>query len=336
MRLRQLINIVLAFGIAISMGLIARDFNRGNCSEAVLDNALDGGAVQFAKNCMIELSGRKAITGDVTISGGVFLGDGDFAMFNIREDARLILENVTIKRGNPAIINDGEVLLRNSKLQDNTRVVVNRGALHIARTQILDTSCIGCNGAVIYNEASAIIEHSRITRASALPDPARQGAPAGGAIFNRGEITVSHTEITRSRAGVGGAIFNLGRIHLSYVNLSHNEIYALSQGVGHGGAIDNHGGLVILNSQIERNTTYNMGGGINNHQELLVRNSIIANNRCTSRSCTGANVFNYAETGTTDMVNNYWGHGDNPAEGLHGVPDEAYTPYLTEKPSWAR
>lgn len=336
MRARQLLNIILAVSISIGAGLITRDINQGNCSETALDKVIaNGGEIQFEERCEITLSGSKTVTHNLTITGGTFVGDNEFALFVVQENVRLILDSATFKRGNPVAVNDGTLLIRNSTLQDNEQGIINRGIVDIGRTEILDTSCVGCNGAVLMNMGSAGIAHSRISRASAMPDPNKKGAPAGGAIFNRGYMFIIFSEISRARAGVGGAIFNLGDMEIARSTLRNNEIYTLTNGVGHGGAIDNHGNLDIMDSTIERNTTTNMGGGINNHNDLIIRNSIIMDNRCTESDCTGADIFNYDETGTANIKYNYWGEG-SPAPTIYGTPERAYSPWLAIKPQWAR
>ncbi|HEY1268343.1 MAG TPA: right-handed parallel beta-helix repeat-containing protein [Candidatus Binatia bacterium] len=106
----------------------------------------------------------------------------------------------------------------------------------------------------------------------------------GGGIFNKGTLSLSASVITGHQGMAGGGIYNggvtiLDRVIL-YSNLAAQTLY------GHGGAIDNNRGtLVINNTTISNNTAGGtdvnraFGGGINSRSGYLsFTNSTIAGN----------------------------------------------------------
>src|SRR5262245_24507902 len=84
----------------------------------------------------------------------------------------------------------------------------------------------------------------------------------GGAIFNRGHLTLSEPvvrdSLTASRTGSfgGGGIFNVGTLRILDSRVTHNT----SSGVGVGGGIFSQGTLHILRSTIEDNSTADLAG----------------------------------------------------------------------------
>src|SRR5262245_58257226 len=99
---------------------------------------------------------------------------------------------------------------------------------------------------------------------------------AGGAIFNRGHLTLSETvvrdSVTATRTGpVAGGILNLGTLRILDSRVTHNT----TSGVGWGAGIASQGTLHILRSTIEDNSAVDVAGGIYAEGLVTIRNSAI-------------------------------------------------------------
>src|SRR5262249_2167631 len=111
---------------------------------------------------------------------------------------------------------------------------------------------------------------------------------AGGAIFNRGALTVSQTVIRDSIAalvGQGGGIYSIGTLRFVDSRVTSNRIDS-----GGGGVIYSEGSLHVLRSTIDNNrgavlgTSFG-GGGIFASGTVTIKDSAIADN--SSNSVTG-------------------------------------------------
>ena len=103
---------------------------------------------------------------------------------------------------------------------------------------------------------------------------------AGGAIYNQGNLTLSHTIISNNLASAGGGIYNsYGSLMLFDAVLDGN-----AAGTGSGGGIYNLGGTVtIADTTFSANTAALSGGGVyNDHGTLTVTDSALEGNVANS------------------------------------------------------
>lgn len=83
----------------------------------------------------------------------------------------------------------------------------------------------------------------------------------GGAVRNRGEVTLEHVKVERSsvlaEVGAGGALANYGQLSVASSIFDSNQTYAMT-GSGEGGAIYNNrmGTLLVRNSHFTGNLSY--------------------------------------------------------------------------------
>jgi hypothetical protein len=176
-------------------------------------------------------------------------------------------------------------------------------------------------------------------------------APAGGgggAIFNRGLLTLVNTTLFFNFAaaggagdGVGGAIYNVGSLNVVNSNLDHNQADGTTPGGGFGeaagGAIFSTGNLTIDHSTIGNNFAVNgfgvlgsVGGGIYSTGIVTILNSTIGNNDAVGNTFPGfagaASGGGIYSTGTLTAIGATV--SDNiaiPATGLSGTGGGVFT-----------
>jgi uncharacterized repeat protein (TIGR01451 family) len=113
-----------------------------------------------------------------------------------------------------------------------------------------------------------------VIRDASLGDNRRTGD--GGAIYNRGTLSVQRTNLDHDTATRGGGIFNDGTLTVDDSTL-HDDAAS-----GKGGAIYNgsHGSTTIANSTFANNSAAN-GGAIDNEGKLGLIDITLASNRAT-------------------------------------------------------
>lgn len=123
------------------------------------------------------------------------------------------------------------------------------------------------------------------------------GFGAGGAIFNRGtlsldNVTVSNNEALRS----GGAIHNDGTLTVTRSTVSNNAVTAIEAG---GGGIVNRGTMQVVQSTISGNNGAGAGGGVDTGLGTAAfTNSTVSGNRSEGD---GGGIFNRSPS--TTIVN---------------------------------
>ncbi|MEZ4775389.1 MAG: choice-of-anchor Q domain-containing protein [Bacteroidia bacterium] len=151
----------------------------------------------------------------------------------------------------------------------------------------------------------------------------RNGNPTlygGGAIRNKGKLTLSNCTLRRNKAVSGGAIGNYGEgdsAELTLINctLSGNEATVLD-----GGAIDNRvvthpATISLLHVTLSNNTAFNKGGGLYNDAggEVSLRNTLVAGNHCES----GPDIFGAVASLGHNLLGN-----DSQAQLVGGTADK--------------
>lgn len=116
------------------------------------------------------------------------------------------------------------------------------------------------------------------------PDVTPEILNSGGAILNRGIVTVLNSTLDYNRAmQKGGGIYNLGNLTVRNSTLVNNEVNISNAPGESGGAIYNAGIAVIDASTISGNVASQSGGGIANAYfgNLSIVNSTISGNSTT-------------------------------------------------------
>lgn len=165
-------------------------------------------------------------------------------------DAIYLTRDISLNRGLPAItssvaiIGDGYTISGNGRYQ--IFAVASRGHLTIDNVRLVDGRGAEDGG---YNR--------------------------GGAVLNRGELTIFNSSFMRNSATFGGAIHNAqGRVTIS------NSLFSGNTASQRGGTIRNHSlqELYVDNSLFERNAA-DWGGAIHSHGETHISHSSFFDNR---------------------------------------------------------
>jgi predicted outer membrane repeat protein len=168
-------------------------------------------------------------------------------------------------------------------------------------------------------------------------DGGRVSANSGGAIYNRGNLTVRNVVFINNIAQNGGAIYNTTSVGRATITNSHFEN---NNGSNFGGAIFNNAASVTINSSVLiDNRTTGGGGAIYNTGTLVVNDSTLINNTAHStghggsallvgtssglvtltNNCFAANSLSTIRTlpasGTVNAQQNWWGNPNGPVTG---------------------
>ncbi len=159
----------------------------------------------------------------------------------------------------------------------------------------------GVGGGAILNLATA-----NIAGGSFWYNSTTTSGGTGGAILNRGDLTVSSCEMTLNTAAFGGgAIYNLSQVgSVRGAVLTMTGCQAVANSASYGGGLENDGGVMAVSGcDVEGNTASNLGGGIitvGNGTTNVLFGSYVANNNDSS----GADD-SYTESGSTLNVDAY-------------------------------
>ena len=115
----------------------------------------------------------------------------------------------------------------------------------------------------------------------------------GGAIYNQGDLTITHAIIIGSTNGSGGGIYNASGSVILHETTLRDGLSSLS-----GGAIENSGSAAIFNSELSGNYAMAEGGAISNSGSCFLSGSTIHTNRVEQGE--GGGISN---SGEMTMVN---------------------------------
>lgn len=340
MRVKQLVNILLAVVVSVGAGWMARQINMPadsrTCSEAALEAVLDGGDL-ILRDCELQITETKVVTGDVTITGGM-LQSQDITLLQIAEGGNLTLADTALKTNHVplVILPDATAVLHNVVFFGGNKPLVNHGRLTAVDTLFQNFTCQApCYGAAMLNIGHATVMRGFFrSNTITAPDNWREQrlSVTGGAIHNRGQLIVAHSRFNDNTAPFGGAIDNQGHLLIQDSTMTGNRTTVDQTG---GGAILNRGRAIVQRVRFEENQAGIAGGAILNRSGLLtVHDSIFDDNACLTQQCAGSAVFNFH--GQTDARFNYWGRESGPNRTETNLVPEAYTPYLETVPSWVR
>lgn len=249
---------------------------------------MDRRYVSFAVLTFLALASAGAATRTVTTTADHAVGVCDTADCTLREAIATAQPNDVIQFA-PAVT--GSIILASGQFRlDKNVTIVGPGARRL--------SIDGNDAGGIFEVAQAVtVSVSGLTlkngRATLRSDFSQQ--PQGGAIYNRGDLTLTACRITNNRAlattasgeAQGGGIFNTAGATLTMreCEISHNRCQALE---AKGGGIFNSGAINMTNCTIAKNrvdaagtSARGLGGGIyavNSSATMTAVNCTIANN----------------------------------------------------------
>ncbi len=136
------------------------------------------------------------------------------------------------------------------------------------------------------------------------------GTEVGGAVDNRGAVTLEHCVVTENNASAGGGLNNFGSMTLVNTIVSNNVADGtggLYTGCGTGGGIKvEQGPLVLINSTVSDNRSQGNGGGIflACKGTLEMTNSTISGNDATGGNGGGICIRGAAQLTQSTIANN--------------------------------
>jgi hypothetical protein len=138
---------------------------------------------------------------------------------------------------------------------------------------------------------------------------------AGGAIFNRGVVTLNECTVSNNEANVSaGAIQNDGMLTLSRSTIAGNDVL-----VGAGGGIVNTGVFTALQSTISNNDTPGAGGAVYNSDKkdnmATIANSTMSGNQSDGTGGGLQDEGSSTVTNATIAFNNGTAEGASPGTG---------------------
>jgi hypothetical protein len=163
-----------------------------------------------------------------------------------------------------------------------------------------DVDQIQSSGGAIFNRGTVTLNNSSLV--------ANYTDSLGGAIFSEGNLTLNNSNVTDNRADyAGGAIVNLNNGTVTLINSSIRANSAAARG---GGLMNFSGTLNVGNSIISDNVSGERGGGIaSNSGALILVNSTVSSNNATSD---GGGIITF---GTLILQNSTVSHNSTNGDG---------------------
>ncbi len=200
-----------------------------------------------SRHFVVEIGG--ALTLDrIVLTGGYSANNGGSILVSPEASLTLkqatLLGNQTSQQGaGGAIFSNGEVRIAESILDNNSAgrsggaIANDDGTLRIENSRLLSNTVSYAEGmgGQIHNTGRAIIDTSTVSRGA---------APLyGGAIFNSGDLSLTHSALVNNSAGYGGALYQ----SLSNATQARLENSTLSGNIARnqGGAIHKSGALTL-------------------------------------------------------------------------------------------
>ncbi|MFT5107732.1 MAG: CSLREA domain-containing protein, partial [Pseudoalteromonas tetraodonis] len=197
----------------------------------------------------------------------------------------------------------GETITFDAGLDGQPPITLIFGELTISKNLTIDASALASGITISGDETSRVFGVGSVAATlKGINITKGKTTGRGGAIFNSGTLTISHSAIYDNTAGdVGGAILNLGSLTILNSTLTGNTSDG-SSGSARGGAIFsfNIGSLTILNSTLTDNTASERGGGLlPQGTTVTLENTIIAGNI----SPVGADINSFSAVFVSNGVN---------------------------------
>jgi len=239
----------------------------------------------------LEFSGATAITLKGKAGGSILQLSGMGAMFTIRSNTTLILEDVTLKGINanrfPVVNLSGGALTMNA----NSAIKGNENQeTEESRAAFMGGGVIINSGKIIMNENSLIADNRTVTDGGGVLNhgvleirggkiSGNTSVSKGGGVANYGSIDMYSGEISGnvsvSNTGGGGGVFNFKNFYLRNGLIANNA----STVIDGGGVYNSYDGLfVMLGGELRGNTTGKWGGAVRNMNLFAMRGGKIAAN----------------------------------------------------------
>lgn len=203
-----------------------------------------------------------AMTGDLDISQDLFIegagrdlsvidGNEIDRVFHVLADVSVEIGRVTIQKGKVVshyggggIFNQGTLTLRDAVLQDNQAVNVGGALDNLANATLFDVYISGNtstkDGGGIFNNGQLFLYNSTLSGNTAIKDG------GGGGLDNAGSATMENVTISGNTAPAGGGVFNDGELFV--LNSSFLANTATDPSGNEGGNIENAGTVRIKNT----------------------------------------------------------------------------------------
>ena len=265
----------------------------------------DGKSITGAGGAIANIATQLTLR-DSIIQGNVAASDGH-GIYNYGGELLIINSSIenngqsgVVRGGGIANRGNGTVTLQNSTLRGNT-AAAGGGVYNAGGTLLLQGSTVKLNvassgeGGGIFTEASGILN---IDTSTIISNRAEGASGSGGGIFNRGDLTLTGSEVRQNSAiDQGGGIYNDS---ISLMNIENSTIADNVSG-NEGGGLYSLSDMYMVMSSITGNSAADSGGGIFNNggTVTITDNSVISTNRTTSNS--GGGILN-SVSGTLSLT----------------------------------
>jgi uncharacterized repeat protein (TIGR02543 family) len=191
---------------------------------------------------------------------------------------------------------DGEV---NGLPEIHNQITINGNAATVQRDPALfsGTACggVGAKFRILYVSSLGDLTLTNVTLQNGCANAG--GFGAGGAIFNRGALSLDTVTLTNNEAlRSGGAIHNDGTLTLTRSTVSNNAVTAVDAG---GGGIVNRGTMQVVQSTISGNNGAGAGGGV----DTGMGNATLANSTLSGNVSEGDGGGIFNRSASTTVVN---------------------------------
>jgi hypothetical protein len=310
-------SVVLGFGAArvdaatipVAAGEVIVDPGNGRCSLREAINNANAGSDTSGGDCVPGDAG----TNDIILAAGATYNLPDVAASSVeygQSGLPAITSTIDIK-GNQATIQRSATLFSgsdrcNSLVSDNFRIffVDTTGVLTLENVR-LHNGCASFEddtgaGGAIFNRGSVTLQQCTVS-----DNTARQ---SGGGIHNDGTLELIQTTVSNNLVfeGAGGGIVNTAMFTAKQSTINGNAASGDGDPAGAGGAMYNQGGVVMGNSTISGNQADGTGGGLQNESIAALTNVTITQNTATKIAASpepgfGGGIF--LNSGTVTLAN---------------------------------
>ena len=254
-----------------------------------------------------------SVTDDVSASSSVIYVNGSSGDDN-NDGSTWLLAKKSIKNATKTVTNGGTVNIANGLYTgvNNTKITIDKD-ITIKGQSKSGTIINGTNNAWIFKiQTGRNVIIQNLTLANGYRSETEHDENSdeiydsdGGAIINRGILTVEDSNFIGNTASNGGAIFNWGSLIVTGSTFTGNTAAVC------GGAICAVGDSTIIDSIFTKNIAA-YGGAINKESDLTLKNCIFTDNRAYA----GGAILNSADYGALDMTGNVFKdntahYGDN-------------------------
>lgn len=236
---------------------------------------------------------------------------------------------LSIKNATGTVNNGGTIKIANGAYTGakNTHITINRNMNIIGQSR--DGTVINGNGKnwIFQIKPGITVNIGNLSLING------KTSKSGGAISNKGTLTVKNCKLYNNNAYAGGAIDNYVGCKLNVTSSSFSKNHAYFGGVienagkmnvnksfftdnsaTFGGAIDNADNMIVTDSSLISNIAMTAGGAISNYEGYInLHFNKIVGNKAGSGSAIIYGV------GSADLTNNWWGSNSGPLNSVVGT-----------------